>query len=216
MYVPELIFGHLLTSSNFDDSEKKTTGGRNGYGAKLANIFSTRFIIDTVDTANSEPGLGLKYTQVGLNINTLMSYALCPMPYDLFNPLCVICHMSYVICHKCLLTLPTQVFSENMTIKEKPAVRQTRSADYTCITFYPDLRRFGMTCLDEDIVALLSKVCLCVYGCMSIWVCGCMGVQEGVGAADVCVYCVYPPLPSTAHNAVSTTPTTPTTATINS
>ena len=30
MYVPTLIFGHLLTGSNFDDSEKKTTGGRNG------------------------------------------------------------------------------------------------------------------------------------------------------------------------------------------
>lgn len=30
MYVPELIFGHLLTGSNFDDDEKKTTGGRNG------------------------------------------------------------------------------------------------------------------------------------------------------------------------------------------
>ena len=30
VYVPELIFGHLLTGSNFDDGEKKTTGGRNG------------------------------------------------------------------------------------------------------------------------------------------------------------------------------------------
>ena len=45
-YVPELIFGHLLTGSNFDDDERKTTGGRNGYGAKLANIFSTEFIIE--------------------------------------------------------------------------------------------------------------------------------------------------------------------------
>ena len=25
--------GHLLTSSNYDDSQKKVTGGRNGYGA---------------------------------------------------------------------------------------------------------------------------------------------------------------------------------------
>lgn len=30
MYVPTLIFGHLLTGSNFDDGERKTTGGRNG------------------------------------------------------------------------------------------------------------------------------------------------------------------------------------------
>ena len=35
VYIPELIFGTLLTSSNYDDSEDRTTGGRNGYGAKL-------------------------------------------------------------------------------------------------------------------------------------------------------------------------------------
>ncbi|KAL6079289.1 DNA topoisomerase 2 [Balamuthia mandrillaris] len=50
MYVPELIFGHLLTSSNYDDEKEKVTGGRNGYGAKLANIFSTKFSIETVDS----------------------------------------------------------------------------------------------------------------------------------------------------------------------
>lgn len=43
IYVPELIFGHLLTGSNYNDEEKKVTGGRNGYGAKLANIFSHKF-----------------------------------------------------------------------------------------------------------------------------------------------------------------------------
>ena len=32
MYIPELIFGNLLTGSNYDDSKKKVTGGRNGYG----------------------------------------------------------------------------------------------------------------------------------------------------------------------------------------
>ena len=30
MMVPEMIFGNLLTSSNYDDNEKRTTGGRNG------------------------------------------------------------------------------------------------------------------------------------------------------------------------------------------
>jgi DNA topoisomerase-2 len=34
VWVPELIFGHLLTSSNYDKNEKKITGGKNGYGAK--------------------------------------------------------------------------------------------------------------------------------------------------------------------------------------
>lgn len=59
VFVPELIFGHLLTSSNYDDNEKKTTGGRNGYGAKLTNIFSTEFIIETADGKRQ-----LKYKQV--------------------------------------------------------------------------------------------------------------------------------------------------------
>lgn len=49
MYPVELIFGSLLSSTNFDDNEKREWGGRNGYGAKLANIFSTKFIIETVD-----------------------------------------------------------------------------------------------------------------------------------------------------------------------
>jgi len=49
LYVPELIFGHLLTSSNYDDSIKKVTGGRNGFGAKLTNIFSKTFTLETAD-----------------------------------------------------------------------------------------------------------------------------------------------------------------------
>jgi DNA topoisomerase-2 len=49
VYVPDLIFGSLLTGSNFNDDQKKVTGGRNGYGAKLANIFSTLFIVECSD-----------------------------------------------------------------------------------------------------------------------------------------------------------------------
>lgn len=56
VFVPELVFGHLLTSDNYDDTEKKVTGGRNGFGAKLTNIFSTRFIVETA-------GKGKKYHQ---------------------------------------------------------------------------------------------------------------------------------------------------------
>eukprot|EP00958_Prasinococcus_capsulatus_P030175 scaffold7976_cov403-Prasinococcus_capsulatus_cf.AAC.7 len=62
VYVPEMIFGMLLTSSNYDDGEKKVTGGRNGYGAKLTNVFSTEFIIETADGAR-----GRKYKQVFSN-----------------------------------------------------------------------------------------------------------------------------------------------------
>ena len=56
IYIPELIFGNLLTSSNYDDTEKRTTGGLNGLGAKLTAIFSTSF---TIETAKE----GKKYTQ---------------------------------------------------------------------------------------------------------------------------------------------------------
>lgn len=59
VYVPELIFGHLLTSSNYDDDEKKVVGGRNGYGAKLANIFSTEFVLETADSERQK-----RYKQV--------------------------------------------------------------------------------------------------------------------------------------------------------
>lgn len=61
-YVPTLIFGHLLTGSNFDDNEQKTTGGRNGYGAKLTNIFSTEFIVECMDSEQ-----GLKFSQTFRN-----------------------------------------------------------------------------------------------------------------------------------------------------
>ena len=49
LWIPELIFGELLTSTNYDKGEEKIWGGKNGYGSKLANIFSTEFIIETVD-----------------------------------------------------------------------------------------------------------------------------------------------------------------------
>jgi len=47
--VPELIFGHLLASSNFKDNEEKIVGGKNGYGAKLTNIYSREFTLRTCD-----------------------------------------------------------------------------------------------------------------------------------------------------------------------
>ena len=43
MYIPQLAFGVLMTSSNYDDKEERVTGGRNGFGAKLTNIYSKLF-----------------------------------------------------------------------------------------------------------------------------------------------------------------------------
>lgn len=58
IYVPEMIFGKLLTSGNYNDKEEKITGGKNGYGAKLTNIYSDYFIVETVDYERK-----LKYIQ---------------------------------------------------------------------------------------------------------------------------------------------------------
>lgn len=49
VYVPELIFGHLLTSTNYDDTVERVIGGMNGLGGKCTNIFSNWFEIETVD-----------------------------------------------------------------------------------------------------------------------------------------------------------------------
>ena len=47
VWTPELIFGHLLTSGNYNKEEEKIVGGKNGYGAKLTNIFSRAFTVET-------------------------------------------------------------------------------------------------------------------------------------------------------------------------
>ena len=59
VYIPQLIFGELLTSTNYDTDEKKLVGGKNGYGVKLVNIFARKLILTIVDSNR-----GLKYTQI--------------------------------------------------------------------------------------------------------------------------------------------------------
>lgn len=49
MYNPELIFGNLLTSSNYNDEEERLSSGRNGLGVKLTNVFSKNFSIECGD-----------------------------------------------------------------------------------------------------------------------------------------------------------------------
>ena len=58
IWIPELIFGHLRTSTNYDKTEKKIVGGKNGFGFKLVLIWSTFGSIETIDHIR-----GLKYTQ---------------------------------------------------------------------------------------------------------------------------------------------------------
>jgi DNA topoisomerase-2 len=58
IWIPELIFGHLRTSTNYDKTEKKIVGGKNGFGFKLVLIWSTQGSVETVDHIR-----GLKYRQ---------------------------------------------------------------------------------------------------------------------------------------------------------
>ncbi|KAF7282810.1 hypothetical protein GWI33_001951 [Rhynchophorus ferrugineus] len=107
MYVPTMIFGHLLTSSNYNDEEEKVTGGRNGYGAKLCNIFSSKFIVET----------GAKQYKYQFK----------------------------------------QTWGSNMTKASEPKVKEFGGEDFTKITFWPDLAKFKMDKLDDDIVSLMSR-----------------------------------------------------------
>lgn len=49
IYIPEMVFGNLLTSSNYNKDQNRITGGKNGVGSSLTNIFSKEFLVETVD-----------------------------------------------------------------------------------------------------------------------------------------------------------------------
>lgn len=110
IYIPEMLFGELLTSTNYDDSEKRTTGGRNGYGAKLTNVFSTFFSVETVDSNRK-----LKFYQE---------------------------------------------FYNNLSERAKPVItclKDSKNTSYTKIVFKPDLIKFQMEELSDDMIALMKK-----------------------------------------------------------
>jgi len=58
LWIPEMVFGHLRTSTNYNKDEKKIVGGKNGFGFKLVLIWSTYGRVETVDHVR-----GLKYVQ---------------------------------------------------------------------------------------------------------------------------------------------------------
>lgn len=130
VYIPELIFGHLLTSTNYDEegaggggaeggdgsgggegaeAQGRIIGGQNGIGAKACNIFSTRFEVETLDR-----GRRLLYRQT---------------------------------------------FTDNMSVVGEPVVRAAGAKKpYTVIRFRPDYARFGMPGgLTDDMYAMLVK-----------------------------------------------------------
>lgn len=48
-YIHSMIFGQLMTGSNYDDDEERQGSGRNGLGIKLLSIFSTYFKVKGLD-----------------------------------------------------------------------------------------------------------------------------------------------------------------------
>lgn len=68
VYLPEMLFGQLLTSSNYDDTEQRYTSGKNGVGVSITNIFSQEFVIECADT-----NMQKKYTQIWKNNMTQVS-----------------------------------------------------------------------------------------------------------------------------------------------
>lgn len=76
LWIPEMIFGHLRTSTNYDKTEKKIVGGKNGFGFKLVLIWSTYGRIETVDHIR-----GLKYVQeFRNNLDTIIPPVITKVP----------------------------------------------------------------------------------------------------------------------------------------
>ena len=115
---PELIFGHLLTSSNYDDADgeegaARVVAGCNGLGCKLSNIFACSFRVETVDGDAK-----LRYSQE---------------------------------------------WSDNMSSRSEArveAVKGPAARGMTRVSYLPDYRRFGMSGLDADALAVLAKCAL--------------------------------------------------------
>tara|TARA_B110000483_G_scaffold68665_2_gene85775 strand:- start:7828 stop:11250 length:3423 start_codon:yes stop_codon:yes gene_type:complete len=58
LWIPEMVFGHLRTSTNYNKDEQKIVGGKNGFGFKLVLIWSEWGSVETIDHVR-----GLKYVQ---------------------------------------------------------------------------------------------------------------------------------------------------------
>jgi len=115
---PSLIFGELLTSSNYDDTKKKTTGGKNGLGSKLSSAYSKSFTVEIGDAERKKHFI--------------------------------------------------QEWTNNMQNTDGPKVtKYSKKTSYVDITFYPDVKRFGLEALDDDHMALFYRRAIDIAGTSS-------------------------------------------------
>lgn len=60
-----------------------------------------------------------------------------------------------------------KVFSNNMGTRSEPIISKCKASEnWTKVTFKPDLAKFSMTCLEDDVVALMKKRAIDVAGCL--------------------------------------------------
>ena len=108
VWIPQMIFGELRTSTNYDKDEKRIVGGKNGFGFKLVLIWSSEGSVETFDHIR-----GLKYVQT---------------------------------------------FTRNLDIISEPVITKMKGTKpYTKVSFKPDYRRFGISNLTPDMIALMKK-----------------------------------------------------------
>src|SRR6056300_1611278 len=76
IWIPEMVFGHLRTSTNYNIDEKRIVGGKNGFGFKLVLIWSLYGRVETIDHTR-----GLKYVQeYSNNLDTISEPVITKVP----------------------------------------------------------------------------------------------------------------------------------------
>ena len=76
LWIPEMVFGHLRTSTNYNKDEKRIVGGKNGFGFKLVLIWSLYGRVETIDHTR-----GLKYVQeYSDNLDTISEPVITKVP----------------------------------------------------------------------------------------------------------------------------------------
>lgn len=152
LFIPHMIFGKLLTSGNYK-AKRKLVGGKNGFGAKLANIYSNEFIIRTIGMCGSTEktkGKKVLYEQTFAdNMYTVGIPTINGKPIDINDD-----SIKARIKKKGVLSLVDNHISQS-------------TKTYTEFEFLPDYDRFGMTGLTADMYDLMIRRCYDAAACTS-------------------------------------------------
>ncbi|MES1907676.1 MAG: hypothetical protein MHM6MM_000750, partial [Cercozoa sp. M6MM] len=135
MYVPTLVFGRLLTSSNYNDTEERYVGGRHGYGAKLTNLFSSSFTVECFDRSRK-----LLFQQTWKNnMAEEEEPVITKVKFD-----------------------PLDDLYRELGVSTR---KQANVEGWTRVSYTPDRNRFGNLHNDDDMRALLRRRVLDVAAC---------------------------------------------------